>query len=290
MSEFSIPFTTVVWTTGDTITEAKLDNMVANDQAYDAHEGQGFQLARRSGDPSTPASTKLRLYAKDYDGKTALFVVNENGEVFRLNDDPIITDQLDEATADHGIDIDGLNIKDAKLNTNDSVVTTNITANAVTNEKIRQSAARSVVGNSTASTANVGDITAGADGHVLRRSGTTIGFGTIGQASAPSLLAGPGSNYRVIGGWSYYTGNGNVERSGAVSFGITFSFRPYVVISGLGYKSGSNPSHIGDFTSQCPTDWAASSISTTGFTYHASNAQVAGDRRDGFSWIAMGPV
>lgn len=197
MSEFTIPFTGVTWTTGDTITEAKLDNMTANDQAFDAHEDQGFQLVRRSGDPSTPASTKLRLYAKDYDGKTALFVINENGEVFRLNDDPIITDQLDEATAGHGIDVDGLNIKDSKLNTNDSVVTTNITDNAVTNAKLRQSVARSVVGRSAATTGDVADIIAGADAHVLRRSGTTIGFGTIGQASAPTLLAGPGNNYKV---------------------------------------------------------------------------------------------
>ena len=27
----------VVWTAGDLITEAKLDNMTANDQAYDSH-------------------------------------------------------------------------------------------------------------------------------------------------------------------------------------------------------------------------------------------------------------
>lgn len=40
----SITYTSVVWTTGDVITEAKLDNMVANDQAYDAHSAQGLLL------------------------------------------------------------------------------------------------------------------------------------------------------------------------------------------------------------------------------------------------------
>jgi hypothetical protein len=37
-------YTSVTWTTGDTITEAKLDNMVANDQAYDSHALQGLLL------------------------------------------------------------------------------------------------------------------------------------------------------------------------------------------------------------------------------------------------------
>lgn len=38
----STTYTTVTWTTGDIVTEAKLDNMVANDQAYDSHSAQGY--------------------------------------------------------------------------------------------------------------------------------------------------------------------------------------------------------------------------------------------------------
>jgi hypothetical protein len=37
-------YTAVTWTSGDVITEAKLDNMVANDQAYDSHASQGLLL------------------------------------------------------------------------------------------------------------------------------------------------------------------------------------------------------------------------------------------------------
>lgn len=37
-------YTSVTWTAGDTITEAKMDNMVANDQAYNAHASQGLLL------------------------------------------------------------------------------------------------------------------------------------------------------------------------------------------------------------------------------------------------------
>lgn len=60
---FTITYTSVVWTAGDIITEAKMDNMVANDQAYDAHASQGVELDEMSA-PSTPASGKVRLYAK----------------------------------------------------------------------------------------------------------------------------------------------------------------------------------------------------------------------------------
>lgn len=37
-------YTSVTWTAGDVITEAKMDYMVANDQAYDSHQDQGLIL------------------------------------------------------------------------------------------------------------------------------------------------------------------------------------------------------------------------------------------------------
>lgn len=60
---FSISYTTVVWTAGDVITEAKMDAMVANDQAYDAHSTQGLEFTGIA-TPSNPAATKVRVYAK----------------------------------------------------------------------------------------------------------------------------------------------------------------------------------------------------------------------------------
>ena len=60
--------------------------------------------------------------------------------------------------------------------------TLSINNNGISNSLIRQSAALSVMGNSTNATANVDDITAGTDGFVLRRSGTTLDFGTIATA------------------------------------------------------------------------------------------------------------
>ncbi len=58
-----------------------------------------------------------------------------------------------------------------------------IALNAVTATKFRQSAGLSVVGRSANTTGNVVDITAGTDGYVLRRSGTTLDFGTISTSS-----------------------------------------------------------------------------------------------------------
>ena len=66
--------------------------------------------------------------------------------------------------------------------TGSTAITTTIAANAVTDAKFRQSGALSIVGRSANSTGNVADISAGVDGHVLRRSGTTLGFGEIATA------------------------------------------------------------------------------------------------------------
>lgn len=82
-------------------------------------------------------------------------------------------------------------------------------ANGVTNSYIRQSAGLSVIGNSTNSTANVADITAGTDHYVLRRSGTALGFGTLNAAAMnPTFTNG----YFLItdgsGGLSWAAGGG----------------------------------------------------------------------------------
>lgn len=52
----------------------------------------------------------------------------------------------------------------------------------IANSMIRDSSGLSVIGRSADSTGDVADITAGTDGHVLRRSGSTLGFGQIATA------------------------------------------------------------------------------------------------------------
>lgn len=63
-----------------------------------------------------------------------------------------------------------------------TLATAGLTDNAVTNAKIRDSAALSVIGRSVSTAGDPADIAAGTDGNVLRRSGAAIGFGTVATA------------------------------------------------------------------------------------------------------------
>lgn len=57
------------------------------------------------------------------------------------------------------------------------------TTDGVTDAKLRQSTALTVIGRSANSTGAPADIAAGSNGHVLRRSGTTLGFGTLASGA-----------------------------------------------------------------------------------------------------------
>jgi len=64
-----------------------------------------------------------------------------------------------------------------------NVTTAKLAANSVTSTILRDSAALSVIGNPTNNTTDPTDLSASTDGHVLRRSGTALGFGTLGLES-----------------------------------------------------------------------------------------------------------
>lgn len=66
-------------------------------------------------------------------------------------------------------------------------LTWTIDNDVVSDAKLRNSAALSVIGRSANSTGDPADITAGTDGHVLRRSGTTLGFGTVANAGLADM-------------------------------------------------------------------------------------------------------
>lgn len=87
-----------------------------------------------------------------------------------------------------------------------------IGANKVTSAMIRQSVALALVGNSTNATANVADITAGTDGNIMRRNGTTLGFGSINLA----LTAAVGSSILPLANGG--TGAALVAANGAIPY------------------------------------------------------------------------
>jgi hypothetical protein len=64
-----------------------------------------------------------------------------------------------------------------------AIIESKIANNQVTNAKLRQSTGLSVIGRSASSLGSPADIVAATDGHVLRRSGNSLGFGLITTAN-----------------------------------------------------------------------------------------------------------
>src|SRR5690606_25005852 len=69
-----------------------------------------------------------------------------------------------------------------------------VSDSVISKAKLVDSAGNSVLGRSANSSGNVDDIIAGTSGHVLRLSGTTLGFGTIDNSSL-----GSGSYTNILG-------------------------------------------------------------------------------------------
>lgn len=91
-----------------------------------------------------------------------------------------VTDTISERTSGNGVAVDGLNIKDSKLNTNDSVVTANITDDAVTAAKIATSAVGSPEWKPTTATVS--------GGASATTSETTVATTTIAPTVASNLF------------------------------------------------------------------------------------------------------
>lgn len=105
-----------------------------------------------------------------------------------------------------------------------SLAEVSLQGNGVTNDYIRQSAGLSVIGNSTNATANVADITAGTDHYVLRRSGTSLGFGVLNAAAM---------NPTYTNGYTLQTdGSGNLSWVAGGSSGTVTSIATTSPISG----------------------------------------------------------
>ncbi len=113
-----------------------------------------------------------------------------------------------------------------------TIATAGIADDAVSNAKLRNSSALSVIGRSANSTGDPADIATAADGDVLRRSGTTLGFGTIVSASIGTVTtdrllgrdtASTGTAEELtVGGNLEFTGSGGIQR-GALTGAVTAS-------------------------------------------------------------------
>ncbi len=158
-----------------------------------------------------------------------------------------------EKTAASGVTIDGLNIKDGKLNTANSVVTTNITDASVTSGKLAEAFFK---GRRQANTTN-SDI----------------------------------SGYKVQHGWGFMLGSGTNSSSKTVTLPTAFSTSAYiVVVTCLGYKTGSDPSGETDST-LAPTIIPTAKItnsSTFSVNLYDVSASMGATTRFLYTWVAIG--
>lgn len=128
-----------------------------------------------------------------------------------LRDDGVAATQRANANFVSGSEI-AFTLTDDAVNT-ETEITAALATNAVGNTKFRQSAGLSVVGRSANTTGDVADITAGSDFQVLRRSGTSIGFGSVNLASTNAVtgtlpVANGGTGAATLASDSVLTGNG----------------------------------------------------------------------------------
>ena len=135
-----------------------------------------------TGDTGTVSATMLASNAVETDK-----IKDANVTAAKLASDAVETAKIKDA-----------NVTAAKLASN-AVETDKIKDNAVSFAKLANSAAAglSVVGRSANSAGNFAEINAGTDGHVLRRDGTALDFGTIATAG---IADGAVTNAKVADG------------------------------------------------------------------------------------------
>ena len=126
---------------------------------------------------------------------------------------------------------------------------------AVTDAKIRDSAGLSVVGRSANTTGDVADITAASDGHVLRRSGTALGFGTVATAGI--------ADGAVTGAKIAQSGTLDI---GAASITTTGTITTAGIKSGAGSPEGVTSASVGAIYRDTTNGWLWQKASGTGNT------------------------
>jgi len=192
---------------------------------------------------------------------------------------PLSTVELDANFTN--LNTDKLEIN-AALGTPASVTLTNATGlptsglvdNAVTNAKLRDSGALSVIGRSANSTGDPADIAAGTDHQVFRRSGTSLGFGALALNQAAAITGTlPVANGGT--GLTSYTAGSVVHSEDGTSLtsGIKFGTAPEEIVlnqflSGMAYQDPDNVTIGGG--SATLTSLTATTVTGTSMVYNGA--------------------
>jgi hypothetical protein len=226
----------IVWTSGETVTPTKLNAAAAPTVAVDPNEITTAKIA-------DGAVTNQKLAS----GIDAAKITTGTLPVAQIADGAIVTGKLADASS---------------------------TTTGVTNSKLRHSDGLSVIGRSNNTTGAPADIVAATDGHILRRSGTSIGFGTL-----PAGAIGDGSiSAAKLDGVAKNSAGTNLSVGTAPVFGcrafVNCNFNG--VISAAGNVTSVTKPSTGSFTVNFTTsmpdaNYAVSAMATYngGNIYHA---------------------
>jgi|688.fasta_scaffold60897_3 hypothetical protein len=167
------------------------------------------------------------------------------------------------------------NVTAAKLASN-AVETAKIadatsTTTGVTNSKLRHSAALSVIGRTSNTDGAPADIAAATDGHVLRRSGTSIGFGTLAAGAIADALI----TAAKLDGVAKNSSGTNLSVGTAPAFGCRawVTFATNGTITAAGNVSSVSKTDAGEYTITFATAMPDANYVMIGSAFRASDSE-----------------
>lgn len=135
-------------------------------------------------------------------------------------------DTINESTPANGVTIDGLNLKDGKLNTNSSVVTANYTNASVTPDKLATGATTATVATSETTTSTsytdlstsgpAVTVTIGANGLALVMVNTQMGNNNASGFASMSFAVSGANTQAAADAFAVFTGNQVTNRASSV--------------------------------------------------------------------------
>jgi hypothetical protein len=145
-----------------------------------------------------------------------------------------------------------------------------VTTNGITDALFRQSAGLSVVGRSANSTGDVADITAASDYQVLRRSGTSIGFGAVALDQSGAITGTLATGNGGTGLASYTAGDIAYYATGTALSKLAIGTANRILTSSGTAPQWSDPSGVtvGSATDATNADNVAVSASSTNATFY----------------------
>lgn len=194
-----------------------------------------------------------------------------------INNPTLNTDTVSEFTVGNGVTIDGLNIKDGKLNTNNSVGTDNITNAAISNAKLK-SGAGEPAGSWDSWSCTTTNITLGTGGSIVttyKQIGKTVHFyirvqlGTGGSLGGQPIFSPPVTMHSKYNTGNHVLGLAWYEDSGiGNSIGLIWVTSGNIRPAAMGI--GSSYANWSALSGSVPFTWSNGDYMVLASTYEAA--------------------